>query len=151
MLAAPGDLGTNRPEEEQANGDRYHFNRDGGRWYVGRGSNYLERYWYDGLGRTSGLLKLGPIGTMGPNRCLYDGDGQMVKPCDNDSLFRATTRPTWSPRSPTSDGSWPGRELTIAVCRWMIDGARHVADRPGGLTHYPIGNRQSSIGNRPCS
>jgi RHS repeat-associated protein len=43
------------------------------------------RYWHDALGRTSGVTKSGGTMTFGPNRCRYDPDGQLAKPCENGS------------------------------------------------------------------
>jgi RHS repeat-associated protein len=45
--------------------------------------NETGTYWYDALGRTSGVGKAGAATRMGPNSCLYDADGQMFQGCNN--------------------------------------------------------------------
>jgi len=39
-------------------------------------------YWYDALGRTSGIARADAQSEQGPNSCVYDAEGQLVKPCD---------------------------------------------------------------------
>lgn len=54
-----------------------------------------KEYYYDGLGRTTGIkywTDVQPFGVQpagGSDQCRYDADGQMIKPCDNWSSFLA--------------------------------------------------------------
>src|ERR1041384_6309648 len=43
----------------------------------------IGTYWYDALGRASGIGKAGGQNRLGPNSCHYDGDGQLLQPCEN--------------------------------------------------------------------
>jgi RHS repeat-associated protein len=61
------------------------FNGDLARRSETRGGQAYARYWYDALGRTSGVTKTGGTMTFGPNRCQYDPDGQLSDPCENAS------------------------------------------------------------------
>ena len=61
------------------------FSNDLGRRLETRGGAPYARYWYDALGRTSGVTKLGGTMTFGPNRCQYDPDGQLADPCETAS------------------------------------------------------------------
>lgn len=84
---------SDRLAKEAFLGDTFGFTANGSRLYASQSINFTEKYWYDGLGRTSGIAQTGPTAFLKPNACRYDADGQMYHPCDEATPFLAFDGP----------------------------------------------------------
>jgi RHS repeat-associated protein len=123
------------------------------------------RYWYDALGRTSGVTKAGGTMTFGPNRCQYDPDGQMADPCETASprlIFHgpnvvgtvATTTSDWRfIHGPGTDDPVIGLYRAVAAPAvefyWVTDGGGRqlaVATPNGSINSTQLNQLQVSGG-----
>lgn len=142
------------------------FNNDLGRRLETRGGQPYARYWYDALGRTSGINKVGGSMTFGPNRCQYDPDGQLADPCETASPRLVFQGPNVLGTVATTGSDWrfmhgPGTDdAVIGLYRapaapavefyWVTDGAGRqlaVATPDGSLNSTQVNQLQVSGGS----
>jgi YD repeat-containing protein len=81
--------GSNRLAQETTRNVTFNFDNNGARQSAVISGTFDEKYWYDGLGRTSGIAETGPTAHLKANSCRYDPDGQMYRPCDEQAPYLA--------------------------------------------------------------